>query len=613
MGFQFNKKYLAMILPLLAVLTFSMLSAHVYCGQSSINMTNLQPGTITCRNAGNLTVNLSPGGYFTLSKNSLPANMSSSTPITITPLSGLSSGIYLGKVYFSDGTNPINVSIVYASQQNKSSSGTCNLVTLNNIGNIGTLTGGTNGTVGPITIYSPDCTGLKFTPSTIQGTSYFKVGSSTTNQQGNQYSFYLNYNVPNIQNANSQHSIEISALNSNGQYATTNIYFDYGVSIGGSQEANLTSLPTCSLNTNTFSLNESYNFKCTNLNSNIIITPLIDSNYLVGTNLQLSSSTYDYTFKPVQIGSTTFSAQFMYNGVPIGKPFSQLVAITPSGINSTQINATFNPSLNSLQGSNGPWNVTLQATDSITNTLITNAQFYINGKLVNSTFLIHPDATYALRIHAPGYRDYTKTLDIKPNKLSVSINPENPTAEIPFNISLSPKNSTLFINGIMKNVTNGTIKLTLNQGNYNITVNNTGYVLYNDNLTIAPPVSANLTTKWGQNQQQVFILSKSVNWTVRYSKDASSQTNQIASGVGTKVIFTPQNAGLYQIFTGNAFIAQDQIKQSAFVEFLQNYWWAIIVGVVIILAIIVLIIRIRSGSSNSWIPSNVGQGSFVSA
>ncbi len=384
---------------------------------------------------------------------------------------------------------------------------------------------------------------------------------------GRKYSLTPTWDTTGVSTGTYNVIYQISAQDNGNQISSLNIPISMTVQQGTTPLTNLTAsdLPTCSLDASQYSLKSIGTLTCSNINANIGIYPQPNI-YLSGKPVS-SESPFIWKFTPIKLGMTNITVYFKYKNAPIGKPYTKSIRITSTGkaTAGTSIVPKFFPPLDTLSGGQ---KVVIQAVDNLTNSLLTNSKLYLDGVLFNGTTKLQPNKNYTLRISdvMDGYQDYVGKIYLNPKSIKIKL-PTQLIANSPIKIQLTPKDSTLSIDGDNKNITNGTFVGSLTEGNHQLIANSNGYVTTKENITVIPSFSLNMTTKWEKGVQQVFLLNREANWTILHSKDSSAQYNPISSGVGKRVVFTPQNSGLYEIEANSQSVGNFQLSNSGLGKF----------------------------------------------
>jgi len=362
----------------------------------------------------------------------------------------------------------------------------------------------------------------------------------------------------------------------------------------------LSNLPSCSLSAIEMSLNSTYRITCSNINPNIDIHPVIDMGMIEGTNVIPSSSQYIYEFKPKNIGTTIIGLEFWYKFFPIGSGFQQEVRITPSGsepVSGTTMKFEFIPSLSSAK--NGDL-ITIHAVDNKTNSYVTNAQLFLDGILINGSFVINSERNYSLRAVSNGYLDYIEYVYINPKSINLTM-PSSLVEGQSINVLTSPENASLFLDG--QKVDN---PFYASAGSHELEAIYEGYQSNKINFSVSNSVQLIANSTWEKGIEQIFILNQNSTWQVLYAKDTTSQFNQVSSGNDDKVIFTPDKKGIYKILVNGEDKGTYEILGFDFNKkwwFMPWYLWFLIpIGIVVLIFLL--------GKSPSKSIGDISSGGF---
>lgn len=405
--------------------------------------------------------------------------------------------------------------------------------------------------------------------------------------------------------------LSILATNSSGQVSLPNVNIGVSVTIGTNLNTNFTQ-PTCVLSSSSFAINSTANtFICTGVMNNLDITipynPLIQG---LSANYN-NAGQYTYTFEATQLGYGTFQGTFSYLGSTLFNAFQQNFSVTSNGnstISGNTINLSFSPSLSVLNNSLIPQVFVVQCLDNTSGNLIQGCSLYLNGILTNNTLTFQPGQNYTLRGTVQGYNDIVQNIYFNPQQISMQVS--SPLVENQqIYVNVTPSDSSLYLDGNLINVTNGTAVFTATSGQHNLQSSDSGYINATQNITVLSALSILSNSTWQTGIQQVITLNRDANWTVMYSKDSTSQSNPIFTGVGSRVVFTPQNVGLYQIQANGLDVGDYQIPQSGFVKFISDYW--IVLLILVIIVIVIIVVAKRKGGGGSWMPSSSGYGQDI--
>ena len=397
------------------------------------------------------------------------------------------------------------------------------------------------------------------------------------------------------------------------------IRFKIGVtgSAGGSGTFDINNLPTCSLTNNILLLNNSYSMICTNIASDVTINPLIDNEYIIGTNFEQSDTQFIWYFKPLKQGNTLIKAQFKYLGVSVGEDYSQDVKIQSTGysIEGTDLDLKFTPDLNlAIIGEE----VLVQVVDNKTQSLVQSPRIWVDAVEINGTetfnFIFETDKEYEFRASVAGYNDLLQTISISNKIIGININPTSGDINTYFNISTSVENATLEINNVSySNPYYGTIPVGLNL----LKVSKEGYNSNYLNLTIQDYIRA---TKVGdiefkkRVEQNFTLTGEPLVWIVYYQKNVDEDQEEYARGNGNIVSFIPKKSGIYKINADGVYVQNGVYEVKGF-SFRDKWWfmplWGWIILTIFIMGMVLfIVVRIRGGGGSSMTPGFKTQVSY---
>jgi len=372
-------------------------------------------------------------------------------------------------------------------------------------------------------------------------------------------------------------SVSISVLVSAGIQPITNFSFS--------------ELPTCSLDSIELNLNNTYKLTCTNTNPNIQINPVINDQMIKGIAVEETSSQYIYKFKPIKIGTTEIIARFLYKNAQIGTPFRQEIKISPSGnsaISGINMKFEFIPDLDSAGDGE---EIIVHAVDNKTNSYIENAKIYLDGVLINNSFIIQARRNYTLRATAPGYLDYVQNIYINPKPIKIELNPSSGWIEgEQIQITTTPPNASLFYDGVKLD---GNIIENPTAGNHTIEAIYQGYQTTIMNISVSESVSIISNPEFKKGVEQVFVLSREADWQVLYAKNSEDMFQNYLNGTGDKIVFTPKKEGVYQIKINGNVKYTKELKGFSITSFFNHWYWYIVFGLIIV--IIIYVVRKRGG------------------
>ena len=587
-----KKGVILLSITLLSILLISLSNALTLCNYDTINLNNtINTSTIICSNLANSSVSLSTTSqYFSIFPNSISPN--SNPQITIFLAQNIPIGSYTGKIIFSDNSNNITVNIVKTQEQlPPTPAGECPIDIFPTIlTNIKVQQGETK--TRNIQINVPSC----YTSTVrIQGVSLqtdekpIILGELSLGNivPGNSKNIPIEINAFKVSTGSYSDTLQLLLYNINGtRINVQSVSISVLVTAGISPITNfsLSQLPSCSLNAITLTLNSSYKLTCT-VNPNIQIKPIIDTKYIKGKSVEETSTTYVYEFEPKAIGVTRFIAEYWYKNAPIGNPYEQEIRISSGNtpVQGTTLDIHFyqkdiKKDISNLE----PTLTAILVKDTNTQSLVSNPNIYLNGKQVNSTFNLEEYKTYELVADAPGY--ISKTINftvISLPLITISLNPSSDFFEnTPIYVNTTPTNASIFLDGIKQE---NKVILT-SPGIHTIEAIAENYKNTKINITIQELVKITSMPEFKKNTEAIILLSKNVSWEIKYAAGLSSQYTNIESGIGDKMLFTPEKSGLYQIMAEGRTLHNFEIKSS----FTWFKWWylLIIAGIVIVLIFI---------------------------
>lgn len=586
------------------ILLFSNFINAITCSETSFNVElneneSFTTPTFSCENPSNESVTVSKlGSFFTMSE-STPFIMGAGSTRGSLTLSFPSQlpGVYLGYIYFSDGSDPLEVSLV-VNEEEQIPQGCVIDVFPTVMTNVKVVQGEKK--TRNIQFSVPLCFE---SPVSVNGVTLqtdekpIQLGevSIGTVQPGNSVMIPIDINAEGV---------------STGQYSDTLQFLVYdnlgnkinvqGVSISvlvtqGIQALNnfsLSDLPTCSLDDIDLAVNQTYRLTCSITNPNINIHPLIESKYLRGVGVSETSSQYIYSFKPLFIGETYVGAEFWYKNAPLGSPYMQDVRISPSG--STEgggIYLKFNfyqeeskKDISELT----PGDTNVLITDNSTGNIINDFKLYVNGAISNNTLFLEVDKNYELRVSSFGYLDKVINFTMNQTEVEATLIPDQEEYFVGDTINVSTKANSSFL--LNNNIITMPYTFT-SPGNKTLKIVNKAYSPKEINLTIRENVimvsSSPLVDDWKKGKKITAQLSTNVSWEV-YHNDIL-----VSSGVGTLVEFKINDFGKWEIKSGSKGIILKQIEKVGWLTWdsIKLNWFYWVIGVFVVILILVFLFR----------------------
>lgn len=360
---------------------------------------------------------------------------------------------------------------------------------------------------------------------------------------------------------------------------------------------NSDNLPTCSISSSILNLNSTYSLICTNLIPDLKIIPIIDPEYIRGTDTMLSSNQFIWDFTPKKYGNTFIMVEFRYLDSPVGDLFKQEVKISPQGsiVPGTDLYLDFIPRLNQLKIGE---ETIIQILDNKSRSLVDRSELYIDsiffenvtGKSFKYKFL--PNKNYTLRAISPGYNDLIQIISLKPIIPPLFITPSFGDTNTIFVINSSVEGISLFINSI--NVPFPYIG-NLREGVNNIVGLKEDFEKVEINITIIRGVEISTSGEFKRGVHQTIYLGKIVNWTIFYGEESTSINSLEIKGYSDKIEFDPNKDGFYKL-EADGQIRIFESKELRGMWFGYKWYWYVVALVIIVL----LFVYIRSKSDQGY-------------
>ncbi len=588
---------------LFGIFLINFISATIICSPDSIsvsyNVGETPPSqTISCTNEDvNNSVTLNKlGQYF--STNPL-------TPITINPgeankqitinFDSAPEGVYNNYLYFSDGSNPIPITIT-SSQQSTG----CRLIELPHTTTY-RIKQGETGISGQIKLkVSTECqntmVGMTVTEQTQMSKPMFLQGASGDVEPGEIFSFSIGLDAEGVSTGNYQNTYIVSGSIGDTIYQKS-INLNTIVTVGTSpvDSETFSNLPSCTIDSD-MSLNQTYSLICNKEN------PLIDvgvpyNEFFKGVDVIESEGKVEYKIQPLKVGVTNFLALFTYKGLQIGEPFIKEIRIMQGSVpvQGTELEPLFyqmgikKEVSNLLNG-----DVTVLVRDSNTKTIVPSFTIYLNGEQVNNTFSIESERKYEMIISSPGYLSNTLNFSVLKSQLQI-IDPPQSTYSVGDTVNLSTQinGSSFTLDDV---VINSPYTFT-SSGTFTLKAFKEGYLPVNKTIQVMGGVSYTSMSPdyddWKKGKQVTIQLTKNASWNVEFEEfyDKDEMGNNLykekiilASGQGTMVDFKLEKKGIYTIKAEGEVILSKEISDSTWYnplswEWVNNlgYWWILII------------------------------------
>lgn len=426
-----------------------------------------------------------------------------------------------------------------------------------------------------------------------------------------------------------------STLKVNAFSKTFEIPFVIIVTSGNSQQGNVSvnNLPTCSLNSITLNLNQTYSLTCSNLQTDISIVPLVDNNYIKGVGLSPSTSQYVWNFVGKKVGITNVTACFNYLGSSMGDCFTQQVQITNSGstiLGSTTLDLIFYQGGNSVSLEKlKSLETVINVVDNSTRNLVSSYELLLNGVQVNNTLNLETSKIYELRAKSFGYDDKLITFNVSSANLEVYLNPNKDSYFVGdiVNFTSNIENVTFLVNGEIV----ASPYTFFSQGNNSIKAEKEGYLSEEINVSVNPVISLSSIFSNGntinagelKTKSKVIIkLSEESIWSAYFSEEYKENNEKkykapilLTNGVGSEVNFETKGYGYYEVKAKKDISSKEYSVLNTLVtsrplelkELWDKYWvWIISVGALLIAVIIGF--AIMSGKNKTVKPTGLFYG-----
>ncbi len=378
-----------------------------------------------------------------------------------------------------------------------------------------------------------------------------------------------------------------SFLDVNTGNQTTKIPITIIVTGSSTPLTNLTNLPTCSLDNSEYSINSTGTLTCNNLVPGVTIS-VRPNPYIKGNLPSISATQEQWQFTPVYAGVTNITADFIYQGFPVGLSFNQEIKIKNTGNSVSGTSLVFLLYQNGVQTDTSSLKVgdlVFQLEDNSTNSLITNYQFYSGGVPINNSITLVAGQNYEIRGTSPGYADALLDFNVTTVPINLSLSPDQQTYFIGQQIGIATDvNATLYMDGVQIS----SPYLFTSLGNHVLTAVKDGYINASENITVVSPVTASIITpdvkSWSKNDDVTMQLSASGIWNVTFEK-ANGQTYDpavnVSQGVGSQVAFHLSDYGRYNVYLSNTLVGSYILPQNDW--FSNNWYWIVAVAIVLLL------------------------------
>jgi hypothetical protein len=428
-------------------------------------------------------------------------------------------------------------------------------------------------------------------------------------QPGNKFILDLLFDSDGVQNGEYSQTLTIQGMDNRENLYENTITLSVRISGTITPVTNNTfsSMPICTLDGN-MQINNTYSFVCTNIDPNLQVIPLIDREfvtYFEGLRGEDTSDRTTYVLKPIKTGTTTFYANFIYNGKSIGTPYSKAITISSGTAPTpgTSLRLLFNPAITSLMDGS---ELRILVADNKTGNLIAEEKYvlYVNGAKLNGTSInVKIGTLYEIKAHSNfGYDDITEKFTINPTQIVMTVSPSTRVFVGEYiNVTTNVNDTKLFFDdvpvqnyfqiskdgvGVLKAIKEGYITSTLN-------------ITGEERISLSDYPE---TADFKKGVEQTIILNKNASWVVYYRANDAAQAEKRFENVGNTITFTPDKAGTW-IVTADGNTLTTYIIEN---KFKWSWWYLLIPGVIIIIVLIFVVRRGGGGSSVSYLPKSMG-------
>lgn len=591
------------------IFLISFISAAVTCSTNNIEKVINEgeiPGSsdsFSCTNNGNSSVTVYKSGSF--------FSVSETTPFIIGQGSTRGSlsinfnedsvGNYNGMIYFSDGSEPININLQINEQEEEEDE--CKLnPTLTYFQQ--TYQQGVTADLPKITFNPKNCDGTFSIDSayisggitTSEGQKPIFIKSSSSSE------IVLGVNTVGLSSAPYQSTLTISAFGHTfTDISTINIIVTGGTNPSG--DFNPNNLPTCSLTSNILNLNGTYSLVCTGITPGVSIHPKIDSDFIkgLGPGDDMTSTNFVWEFTPIKLGNTNITAEFKYLDLPVGSPFSQETKIQSSSGQTpgTNLMLLFSKEISELLPGE---EVIIQLADNKSNSLVESPEIYINSVKLSPLnisdksfpYSFELGKNYEIRGKSVGYNDLLKVVNLTSQEIQITITPEKEEYKVgdTINITTNVDNSTLLLDNT---IIESPYTIT-SSGVHTIEAKKQDYISSSLNITVKSLVSCQTgcdSFNDAKKGKEVLLdLTEDVVWAVEFEKAYKQDGNvyyeasvNVINGTGKRINFNVEDYGRYVIRENGNVILSKNVEQKLFIEpvieFVKEYWVWCIAGLVV--------------------------------
>jgi len=361
-------------------------------------------------------------------------------------------------------------------------------------------------------------------------------------------------------------------------------------------------LPECKVDSNSLVANETYEFKCVNVNPNLAVN-VRPNDFLKGIRVNpTDADIFSWVFQPIVIGETELKANFIYRGAPIGatQVFPLKITLSPvSSQASTEMIIEFLKDVNVLKEGD---NLSFLIKDAVSKNLITDAEIYVNGVQSSNMVTVSTGQDYRLTVAKPGYNTVEANFSVVKQKISVGIVEYFVIGE-----SVTAQADVEGVSWTLSGIKNGgeqmqglAVTLPLSEveaGSYQLTASKSGYEQGSKNFSVYTPAAflTEFPEKLSKGSLVTLQLNRIENWEVRRS-NLNGTISSVASGTSQVITFAPSEAGTYSIIVRGVLKKNWELKKGLRVPGWIN-WKTVLITSGVALGSYFIYRRNRSGTS----------------
>ncbi len=547
-----------------------------------------------------------PSGFLNSNSSNIvvPANsqVSGTINIALTTSASTQPNTYTGSIFLSSQQIPVSLTVT---QGQASQTGVCKIYTLPIPLSKSLEAGSTDAQSIDVYVSKYCSTALRITtnqPVQQKPIKFDAVSGSV--EPSEKFTIQLKYDTRDVARGTYTDNIIISGIDDNENQYSLQIPLSVTVtnSISPVTNGTFSTLPSCSLSSSSFSINQTYKLTCTNIDANIDVQTAVDPSFIVGVApyVEETTTTYSYFFTPIKFGDTTFKANFLFKGAQIGTGFSQVISIggTPATSTGSKLVAKFYPEL--YESKDG--NVIVRILNNQTGDVYDDALIYLDGALVNNSLHLSSNKEYELRATKAGFLPIVQKISITPKIINFSLNSQYVLGDI-LNFETNPANATILYDNQFV-----TFPLVLDEeGAHTISASFLGYTTTTKNITVAK-TSRILVSTPTEDAKVGKVLNVTVdrndsNLRIVYREDSSAAQQVLNQTIGSSISAEIEKKGLYDVYADNFPIKSYTVEgKSIFAS-----WWFWVIIVILVVSLVIWMMRSSSQpTSPSGMSFNLG-------